>query len=134
MAKKPEPRCRAVVLCDVIYRDESTKKLILVGTFHVVHTLTVPCVHPAMSLYLAMNEGSGQYGFRITVEHVDTQQKVFETKGLLNFTDPNQLIEMNAPLTGLQFMNEGRYDIQVWADDDMIGQTSFFVNLVHQGQ
>jgi hypothetical protein len=133
MAKKPEPRCRAVVLCDVIYRDEDTKKLILVGTFHVVHTLKLPCVHPAMSLYLAINEGLGQYGFRIVVEHVDTQQRVFETKGPLDFADPNQLIEINAPMNGLQFVNKGRYDIQVWADDYMIGQTSFFVNLVPQG-
>jgi len=133
MTHKPEPRCRAVVLCDTIYRDEVSKKLILVGTFHVINTLELPCVHPSMALYLAMNEGKGEYFFKIVVQHVETQQEVAVTSGPLKFDDPNQLIEMNAALTGLKFTNTGRYDVQIWADDQIIGQTFFFVNHIHRG-
>lgn len=130
MSVKPRPHCRAVVLCDVIYRDEVSKKLILVGTFHTIYALQLPCTHPAMSLYLALNEGKGEYGFRIVFEHTETQQKVLETRAPLAFQDPNELIEVNAPFAGVTFVNAGRYDVQVWTDDDLIGQTSFFVNLM----
>jgi len=130
MPDKPRPQCRAIVLCDVIYRDEVTKKLILVGTFHVINTLALPCTHPGMALYLTLNEGNGEYDFRIVFEHVETGQKILETRGPLRFENPNQLIEVNAPFAGISFVNSGRYDIQAWVDDHLIGQTSFWVNHV----
>jgi len=132
MPEKPRPQCRAIVLCDVIYRDEISKKLILVGTFHVIHTFRLPCVHPSMALYLALNEGNGTYGFRVVIMHVGTQQKVFEAAHDLSFSNPREVIEVNAPVFGITFANDGEYEVQVWTDDELIGQLGFHVNHVKQ--
>jgi len=132
MPEKPTPQCRAIVLCDVIYRDELSKKLILVGTFHTLYTLQLPAVHPLMSVYLALTEGQGAYALKLLIEHVESQQSMFETTGPLTFDNPNQVIEMNVPLNGLRFGAPGAYDVQAWLDHELVGQTKFFVSLVER--
>ncbi len=134
MPGKPTPQCRAIVLCDVIYRDELSKKLILVGTFHAIYTMQLPAVHPLMSVYLAVTEGQGEYVLRLRIEHVETQQAIFETKGPIAFESPNHVNELNVPLGGLSFVNSGAYDVQLWLDDELIGQTKFSVNLLERAR
>lgn len=85
-----------------------------------------------MALYLALNEGNGTYKFRVVIMHVGTQQKVFEAAHDLSFSNPREVIEVNAPVFGIRFANAGEYEVQVWTDDDLVGQLGFLVNYLPQ--
>ncbi len=123
---KPPPVVLAVVICDLIIRDEMTKKLSLIGVFSAIHGVQLPIVLPAsMHLYAALTDGRGEYRSRITVRHLETETVIFQAEGPLMFQDPQQVVELNMKLPHVSFPHWGRYEIALYADEQFLGSRTF---------
>jgi len=131
MADRPPPVVLAIVICDLIIRDELTKKLTMVGVFSVVHGTQLPVVLPGgMHLYAALTDGRGEYDCQVNIQHLATDTTVFQAHGPLVFADPQQVVELNMKLPPLTFPQWGRYEISLSLKDQLLGSRTFAVQQI----
>lgn len=128
MNEKPPPVVLAMIICDMIIRDELSKKLSLIGVFSVIHGAQVPLVlGGGMHLYVALTDGRGEYQNRVAIRHLETDQVVFQAEGPLMFQNPQQVVELNLRLPQVQFPAWGAYEITLHCDNQQIGSRTFMV-------
>ena len=130
MRAKPNPEkptCVSIIVCDDVYRDEATKKLVIVGTFNFLHTPGFPCRHPGMTVLFTVTNAVGKYDLSLCVEHEQTGQKVMEISGPFEVGNPLAISDINMRLENLVFNEEGKYWVVLSADGEIIGQRPFVV-------
>jgi hypothetical protein len=128
MPTKPPPVVLAIVICDLIIRDELTKKLTLVGVFSAIYGAKLPVVlSGSMHLYAALTDGRGEYKSRIMIRHLETEAVIFQAEGPLVFQDPQQVVELNIKLPQVSFPQWGRYEIALFAEEQLLGSRTFTV-------
>ena len=124
--KKPNPIILSINICDIIIRDEATKKVSLIGIFNTIHVLSFPAVHPLLHLYIALTNGHGKYNGEIKL--MDKKDKVVVCgQGPLDFKGPLQIVELNFAWQQLKFEHEGEYSIEVICDGQLVGRRNFRV-------
>ena len=133
MTDKPPPVVLAIVICDLIIRDELTKKLTMVGVFSTVYGLKLPVVlGGGMSVYAALTDGRGEYRNRIVVKHLESDTIVFQAEGPLAFQNPHQVVELNMKLPQVSFPHWGRYEISLLSEGNLLGGRTFTVQQAKQ--
>lgn len=129
MERNPEKlTCVSMVICDDIYRDEHTKKLIIVGAFNNISAPSMPCRHPRMHVLLTLTNGQGKYDVSLSIEHEETGHKVIEIRGPLKIENPLSIQDMNVILQDVGFQQEGKYWVVLRADEEIIQQRPFTVS------
>jgi hypothetical protein len=129
---KPNPEklcCISIVICDEVYRDETSKKLILVGTFSAITASAVPCTHGRMSVLFTLTNGKGEYALSLSVEHEQSGQEVFSVAGPLKMDDPLAIVDMNLQIEKLVFPKAGKYWIVLKADGEVLQQRPIWVTV-----
>lgn len=131
MPQKPPPVVLAIVVCDLIIRDELTKKLTLVGVFSAIHGVKLPVtLGGGMHLYAAMTDGRGEYKCRVVLRHLETDMTIFQAEGPLVFRDPQQVVELNMKLPQVSFPHWGRYEVALYSEEQLLGTRTFIVRQV----
>jgi hypothetical protein len=129
---KPNPEkltCLSIVVCDEVYRDEITKKLILVGTLNAIVSNDVPCRIPKLTVMFSLTNGKGNYNVVVTIEHADTGQEIVSLGGPLRVEDPLAVMDMVMPLVNVAFPVEGKYWVVVKADGEILVQRPIWVKV-----
>jgi len=130
MGKNPEQlTCLSIVICDEIYRDEQSKKLIIVGAFNNIWTPIFPCKHRLMSVLFTLTNGRGKYDLSLSIEHENTGESVVEIRGPLTMANPRAILDTNVQLGEVPFQEEGRYWVVLKADGEIVQQRPFLVSL-----
>lgn len=130
MAGNPERlTCVSIILCDVVYRDERTKKLLIVGTFNRIAAPSVPCMHPHLEVLFTLTNGRGSYQLSLAIEHADTGEKVVEVSGPLSVQDPLAVRDINLILRNLEFRAAGKYWVVLRSDGEILSQRPFLVEV-----
>lgn len=128
MSKNPEKlSCVSIIICDDVYRDEATKKLIIIGTFNNIRANSTPCKHPRMVVLFTITNGHGEYDLSLSIEFERTGGLVTEFRGPLKLKDPLALYDINVTLTDMQFPEPGKYWVVLKADGEIIQQRPMFV-------
>lgn len=127
VSKKPVPSVLSINICDTIMRDETTKKVSLIGLFNTIKANTFPCKHPTMHVYIAVTNGHGKYKIDIRFSCLEDQKIIAGINGELDFQNPLQVIELNLCWQGLSFDKAGEYVVDVFCDDSQIGTRKFRV-------
>ena len=122
--KKPNPPVLSINVCDAIIRDETTKKVSLIGIFNTIHALSFPAIHPLLHLYMAWTNGHGIYKSEIRLSD-NEGNAVISAQGPLEFKDPLQIVEINFEWRMLKFEHEGEYVIEVVCDGQQVGMRKF---------
>lgn len=131
MSKSPEQlTCISIILCDDVYRDELTKKQVIVGTFNRVSARELPAIHPKMCVLFSLTDGNGEYDLSVAVEHEKTGQEILRVAGPLKVDDPQQIVDIDLNLQGVVFPEEGKYWIVLRSDDRILQQRPFFVRVI----
>ncbi len=131
MSKAPEqPECLSVIVCDEIFRDEQSKKLIIVGTFNVIRALGMPTTHPRLSVLFTLTNGRGTYDLCLRIESAATGVPVAEVRGPLKLDDPLQIADFHIELASLVFPEAGKYWVCVIVDGETIRQRPFVVEQI----
>jgi len=107
----------ALVVCDTVIQDRQSGKHTLVGLFDRLRTKSLPCVHPAMGIYVSLTSGRGDYPCEIRCRCQETDTYIFSVKGKVTFKDPLQAVNMVFNLQGVRFETEGVYWLEFIVDD-----------------
>ncbi len=127
-------QCISIIVCDDVYRDETTKKMVVVGTFNRISTSSLPCLHPRMTVLFSLTNASGVYDLSLSIEHEKSGQTIAEIRGPLEVHDPLAINDVNVVMSNLQFQEDGKYWAELKADGEIIQQRPFFVSLVQPEQ
>ena len=117
----------ALVMCDAIIEDKLTGKKTLVGLFDRVQAAKLPCIHPAVNLYVSLTGGRGEYPCEAVCRHTDNQTIAFSTKGRVTLTDPRQVVDLVFRLNGVRFPKPGTYWLHFLVDGVPIMMRPVFV-------
>ena len=124
---KPKPIVLSINICDSIIRDEITKKVSLIGLFSAIRVKTFPSTHSLFHVYAALTNGHGPYKTSLKIVSVEDNKVILQIDGDLNFIDPLQIVELNIGLQGVSFNKAGKYGVQIWCNDSLIGSRDFMV-------
>jgi hypothetical protein len=127
VAQKPVPQVLSINVCDSIIRDETTRKVTLVGLFNTIRANSFPCIHPLMHVYISMTNGHGKYKADVRFVSADDDAIIAGMQGDLEFKNPLQVVELNLCWQGLSFKKDGEYVFEVLCDGNHIGQRKFRV-------
>lgn len=128
-----KPTCISIVACDEIYRDESTNKLVIAGTFNQVTVSQLPAKLERMAVFCTLTNGRGRCELALTIEHESTGQEIARLSGPATFGDPLAISDLDVRFRGLQFPAEGKYWITILADEEPLQQRPLFVRVAPQG-
>lgn len=126
---REELSCISIILCDDVYRDETTKKMVIVGTFNRVGVQRLPAPHPKMCVLFSLTNGNGLYDLSLAVEHERTGNEIVRISGPLEVRDPLMITDVNVELRGVEFPEEGKYWITLRSGETVLQQRPFVVQL-----
>ena len=110
-----------MILCDSTIREAGTNKLSLIGTFNDLFAGQFPCVHPAMSVYVALTDGRGRVPCRLRLTSTDTGKEIFGISGHVEFRDPTGVAELPFQLRNVRLERPGDYSLDFLTDGELLG-------------
>ena len=117
MATLETPMGLSLQICDSVIEDKHTGKKSLIGLFDRIHARVLPCVHPAMAVFVSITGGRGEYPCEIVCRHQDGTTLAFEAKGKVALADPRQVVDLVFRMNGVRFPLEGLYWVTFQMDD-----------------
>ena len=128
-----KPIVSATIICDNVYRDSSTQKCVLSGTFATINGLNFPAIHGHAAIYVAITD----------ISECGTVQVIFRTEPDHNVVAPlpgwkinkipedrSETIELCANIVGLPIPKEGIYEFAVFWNDAFIGSKRIAVRKI----
>ena len=107
MSSLETPMGLALLVCDTVIEDRLTGKKTLVGLFDRVHVRSLPWVHPAMSVFVSLTGGRGEYPCEVVCRFADESVVAFSAKGKVVLRDPRQVVDLIFRLSGVRFEKTG---------------------------
>ena len=111
----------AIVVCDTIDQYPAKRKCKLLGTFSTIRARQFPVRHPQLSVHIALTDGHGRTRIRLSLVSADEHQtQLFNGEGVIDFTDPRTVAELNFTIGNLTFPAAGEYRLQVYGNDELL--------------
>jgi hypothetical protein len=123
------PILLALMLCDTIIREDGSHKYSLIGTFNSIFARSFPCVHPSLSVYLALTDGRGQVPCTLRMVELESGKELFALKGTVDFRDPTGVAEIPFQIHQVQFPKPGEYALEFHAEGEMLGTRKLRVQM-----
>jgi hypothetical protein len=106
-----KPSVVAMVICDMVLRDERTKNVSLIGLFNQIHGLRLPMLHDRMFVFLSLTDGHGRQPFSLQCKAPD-ETVIFETRGEVVFNDPLEVTDAYVEIRGILLATAGLYTFE----------------------
>jgi hypothetical protein len=106
-----KPNVVAMVICDMVLRDERTKNVSLIGLFNQIHGVRLPMMHDRMFVFLSLIDGHGRQPFSLQCK-APNEIVIFETRGEVVFNDPLEVTDAYVEIRGLVLPTEGLYTFE----------------------
>lgn len=124
----PVPRLNAILICDLIITDSTTRKKSLIGVFEVMYAGVFPCVHNSLSVYVNFTDAEGEYVFKLEILDLESNAIVGSVQTpAIKVGNRLATQELALVVRGLRFEHEGSYEFQVSASGELLGQKSLRV-------
>jgi len=115
------PYALAMVVCDAIWQDPGSRKKFILGTFSVIGATYFPCVHPLISVYVALTDGRGKTPIKLQLFGADEEDEVlFEGELEIEWQDPRMVAELTFAMAGITFPQPGEYRFSLFAGNEPI--------------
>lgn len=109
----------ALVVCDHVWRDPSTGKMTILGTFSSIGGFDLPVVHPRIAVYAALTDGKGRIRIKLRLIDCDEDgEPVFEQELECQIPDPRMVVELAFIANELKFPSFGEYRLQLYFNDE----------------
>lgn len=132
MAHMETPLGLALVVCDSIIEDKHTGKKTLVGLFDRITAARLPCVHPAMSIFVSLTGARGEFPCEVICRHTDDETVAFSAQGQVVLKDPRQVVDLVFRMRGVRFPKADMYWTNFLIDGIPIMMRPLFVKLRRQ--
>ncbi|HOW73214.1 MAG TPA: hypothetical protein PKY77_21665 [Phycisphaerae bacterium] len=124
----PAPMVLAMIICDAIHQDPATKKSTILGTFSTINARQFPAIHRQLAVHIAMSNGHGKTRIRLTLVGPDeSQPPLFSREGVIEFSDPRMVAEINFALVNITFPTPGEYRLQILGNDELLMERRLYV-------
>lgn len=124
-----ELTCVSMVLCDQVYRDERSKKLIVVGVFNQIIAEHLPALHPEAAVLFTLTNGRGTYELWLSMEHEASGQEVIRCGGPYRVDNPLRIVDVNITIPRLEFQASGKHWLTLRSDGRILQQRPFWVRI-----
>lgn len=111
----------AVLICDVAVADPGSGKKSLIGIFDRIQTGQFPLKRP-MSIYVKLADLDGYYKLQVKFVNVPEAKMIAHFDGEIECHDRTVTADLYIDAPPLPFPSPGRYEFQVWANDNFLGQ------------
>lgn len=109
----------ALVVCDHVWRDPSTGKMTILGTFSSIGGVELPLVHPQIAVYAALTDGKGHIRIKLRLIDCDEYgEPIFQNELECQIPDPRMVVELAFIANGLVFSSFGEYRLQLYFNDE----------------
>jgi hypothetical protein len=116
------------MICDHVWRDPTSGKYHLLGTFSAIASSRFPLVTD-LSVYFAITEGRGKLPVRMELIDVDEERAaVFDAEAVFEFEHPRQVIEGMFAFSNLDFPEPGEYRLKLFAAGEFLMERALHVN------
>ena len=122
-----KPVLLAILVSDLILRDEATKKLSLIGLFNRITAGSFPCRHPEMCVFVSLTDGHGTCPGQLRLVNRATENALAALEGKVAFPNPKAVVEMNFYFRGVVFAEPGEYSFDFYCSGELIGSRPFQV-------
>jgi len=122
-----KPVLLSILVCDLVLRDEATKKLSLIGLFNRISAAEFPCRHPQIHVFISLTDGHGTSPAELRLVHRRTEETLAALQGQVHFPSPNAVVEMNFDVHGTMFPEPGQYSFDFFCSGELIGSRPFEV-------
>jgi len=119
------PTLRALVLADHIYRDPSTGKMFILGTFNRLFVRKVGDNEDfgrETQAYVCLTNLRGSVGLHLCYRDLKTNEVLMQTRPIpVKSNDPFAILEIVLPVPPFPMPHSGVYTFELHAGSDMIG-------------
>jgi hypothetical protein len=132
MTEPPLPSVLAMLLCDQVIVDESSKKKSLIGVFDRLNALNFPALLNC-AIYAKLADAEGRYTLRLRVVSLSDESLLGEI--VFGGNVPTQLepSEFGVQLMGIPIPAPGKYEFQMYANDVYLGRVTLTALQVEPG-
>lgn len=113
----------ALVVCERVIIEQGTGNKTLVGVFNAITSPVFPAVHPFLSIYLSLTNGSGSKNVELRL--VRGAGVVIAASSTVEFDTPNAVVEIIYRFRNVAFLEPGMHSFEVYADEELIFESRF---------
>ena len=130
----PSPAVKAILICDQIIHEIGTNKKSLIGIFEDIHAAKFPLRYPKIAVYVNLTDAHGKYVLELRlVDGVEGSQIGSGRTPEVEIKSPLQTCEFALQVQNITFKNAGKYEFQVFANDQLLATKAFSVRQAPQG-
>jgi hypothetical protein len=123
----PLPKLGAMLVCDQVIKDETSKKSSVIGVFDRILAVAFPASHAKLTVYVSVTDAEGSYRLRLEMVRVHDEMTVGRGEADVTVNDRFSPAEWVFDLHGLVFEEVGAYEFRLWANERFVGSKSFSV-------
>lgn len=124
----PHPAIKAMLICDVLIRDERTHKVSLIGITERIEASGFPLTVPTLCVYATVTDGQGDDRIRLDLRPPRGFGGFPHSRRVdVTLHDRSSVGELNFNLGGLVIQRAGRYELLLYANDRLVGTKSISV-------
>lgn len=128
-APAPVPSLLNLILCDGAHRDPGLGKWTLLGMFNAFNLNRFPATYPHMCLYVAVNGIAGQVPVRLQISPADRPDEPILKMDLeVKSANARVVADLVVPLRNVTFTKAGEHVIQVFVNNQLVGERLLMVN------
>ena len=120
IAHRPMPEVLSVMIADMMYRDPTTRKLFILGSFSAYAAREFPTVIRSLFVHIAVTRIHASVELDVRVVNAAETITLITGKGRLKVPDPRVVAEIEMQLPPLTVAEAGDYRIQIWSGSTLL--------------
>jgi hypothetical protein len=114
-------------VCHEAIVEEATKRVTLVNCFRRLAVPSVPSAKTAFKVCFVLTDGMGKSEMSVSIKRCSTLKEVWFRPFSVEFSDPMNQRWFAVPLSNCRFPEEGRYQVELDANNELLGLCVFEV-------
>jgi hypothetical protein len=123
------PIARGLILCEQMIVDQNTRNVSLINCtsrWPVAHFPTRP---QRFFVYSALTNGLGDYRTELRITNLADDAVIYRRRGKCRFSHPLGVLRFSLHVKECIFSEEGRYSVQILANDELIADMVLLVEI-----
>jgi hypothetical protein len=125
----------ALLIADRVFREETTHKVHISGTFNTIKSPQYPFILSGFNIYAALTDLTpGSHVIKFSFNYHDTQSEMLRIEGSINAKDQLDVSEINFGLTQIIIPREWTIYLELHVDGEHVATRRIQLNKVPSGK
>lgn len=122
-----KPKAIALLVCDHVFVDPTTKQKTLLGLYPHVVAESFPAPQPRLWFFLSFMGAAEPIDMRLRLIRVGASEPLFEVGGRMDCSDERLIYDFLAAIENVTFAEPGEYRLEAFAGDVLFDVRALFV-------